>query len=40
MKVDLGIFASGSDTAVDVLLQEMNEAEEVGVRWVVDNEES
>lgn len=36
MKVDLSIFASGSD--VDV--EEMDDAEEVGVNWVVENEES
>jgi hypothetical protein len=36
MKVDLGIFASDSDADV----QEMDDAEEVGVNWVVENEES
>ena len=34
--MDLSIFASGSD--VDV--EEMDDAEEVGVNWVVENEES
>lgn len=36
MKVDLRVFVSGSD--VDG--QEMDDVEEVGVNWVVANEES
>lgn len=36
MKVDLGIFAPGSDDDV----QEIDDAEEVGENWVVENEGS
>jgi len=36
MKVDLGVFVSGSDADV----QEMDDVEDVGVSWVVENEES